>query len=1555
MYITGYSPLNNTINVPWTVPNTPSTTSKVRVVVGYSGGSVGDVSDSNFTITQPPTLVVSSVTPASVQTEDWGQSVIYTATVKDGNGNPISAATLGGDDYVRSVSYTTAPNTTDVNGQINYTTTVPNGMANGTYNITFVVTKPGYNISGTVTRQVQVQHIPTSFGGTVTDSSTGNPISGATVTWGSSYSATTSANGVYSINNIICGTATLTVSKRGYQTFTQTYTPTCNASNAKNLSLTPGLSGYAVGGGCCFAGQLSPVFIQLFPSPGMINPSKQTWIVIHGRKSSSINTSGGNIPRLAQAIASQQKDDQVLVLDWSDAARDPDLPDYHAFSHEDWIEPVAEWAATALTTYGFSGSSLNLVGHSWGGSMTDEIAKRVPGGVNTIVALDPAENGGIDVGQVLRIAGGSYNPELKFGLPSAQINFARDSKFSWAFHTSLDGSELTPTSAHESFVVDTGLDLILPPDAHDAAVNFFSYVLEHSTDNIGATIPLFQLQRLLTHTAGPWVPDQCTTLPFLDVLWDIWEDVVPGYEAVISTASDLQNPRPFNIAYVPTTAEITVLGNGISIADGDTTPSSSDNTDFGSIVQGQTGPTRTFTVRNDGGSTLTLGSVSVPAGFILDVGLLTSLARGASDTFTVRLDTTSAGTKSGQISFSDNDSNENPFNFSVTGTVTPLPTVARPTISPDGGNYSGSVQVTLGCTTSGALIYYTLDGNEPTTSSTSYQGPFTLAISAPVKAKAFMSGYNDSATASATFTVTPVPTVARPTISPDGGNYSGSVQVTLGCTTSGALIYYTLDGNEPTTGSTSYQGPFTLAISAPVKAKAFMSGYNASATASASFTVTAAPPSMSLSYGSTAIPNGDQSPSAAKGTDFGTVWYATGSPARAFTIKNTGSGLLNLTGTPPVQFTGNNASDFGMMAPPSPPVAANGGTTTFYLVFWPAPGLASVRTALVTIASDDPNNNYYTFMVQGTVGLKIQGSVHTPAGVPVSGVVMSGLPDNPSTDATGNYSTVVNSGWSGTVTPTLGGYSFAPASLNYSGISANQGGQDYVAVATPPDTQGPALTITSPANNSRVTSGSLLVSGTASDSGYGDNGVSSVAVNGVSASGGTASGSGTANWNAIITLSPGPNAITVVAKDNLNNSSQQQITVTNISNGTASFVGTDPATQGSWQGKYGTDGYVVVNDATNYPSYATVSPAGHSDYVWEGQTGDPRCLQEVTEPGERLAACWYADSSFTMDVIVGSGQATRLALYCLDWDCIGRAQQVDLLDGVSGALLDSQTLSNFCGGKYLAWDVSGWVRVRVNPLAGNAVVSGVFFDPVGTARFTGVDGATQGNWQGKYGAEGYVVVNDAANYPSYEAVLPAGHSDFVWAWQAGNDTRCLQKVTAPGERVAACWYGDTSFTMDVAVGLGAGTRLALYCLDWDCLGRVQEVELLDGVSGAVLDSQTLSNFCGGKYLTWDMSGRVRVRLTPLVSNAVVSGVFFDDLAGPVAPSRIVAISLSSTGVAQVVVAGTKGSTYYLEASEDLVTWSRVSTSVNVEGTVRLVDDSPASQHPIRFFRAVEAR
>src|SRR4029453_9545085 len=95
-----------------------------------------------------------------------------------------------------------------------------------------------------------------------------------------------------------------------------------------------------------------------------------------------------------------------------------------------------------------------------------------------------------------------------------------------------------------------------------------------------------------------------------------------------------------------------------------------------------------------------------------------------------------------------------------------------------------------------------------------------------------------------------------------------------------------------------------------------------------------------------------------------------------------------------------------------------------------------------------------------------------------------------------------------------------------------------------PDTTGPAVAITSHTNNQTVTTSPITVSGTASDSGLGNNGIFSVTVNGIAATGGTATGSATANWSQSVTLNPGANTITVVAKDNSTNQNSTTVSIT---------------------------------------------------------------------------------------------------------------------------------------------------------------------------------------------------------------------------------------------------------------------------------------------------------------------------------------------------------------------------------------------------------------------------
>ncbi|MCB1131897.1 MAG: choice-of-anchor D domain-containing protein, partial [Verrucomicrobiae bacterium] len=97
--------------------------------------------------------------------------------------------------------------------------------------------------------------------------------------------------------------------------------------------------------------------------------------------------------------------------------------------------------------------------------------------------------------------------------------------------------------------------------------------------------------------------------------------------------------------------------------------------------------------------------------------------------------------------------------------------------------------------------------------------------------------------------------------------------------------------------------------------------------------------------------------------DFGNVTLGSDT-SLTFTIRNTGGSALNLTGTPPDYVTVSGDSDFTVTAQPSASVAAGGGTTTFTVRF--APSAAGARSAVLSIANDDSDENPFTINLSGT-------------------------------------------------------------------------------------------------------------------------------------------------------------------------------------------------------------------------------------------------------------------------------------------------------------------------------------------------------------------------------------------------------------------------------------------------------------------------------------------------------------------------------------------------------------------------------------------------------------
>ncbi|WP_400260580.1 leucine-rich repeat protein [Candidatus Methanomassiliicoccus intestinalis] len=124
-------------------------------------------------------------------------------------------------------------------------------------------------------------------------------------------------------------------------------------------------------------------------------------------------------------------------------------------------------------------------------------------------------------------------------------------------------------------------------------------------------------------------------------------------------------------------------------------------------------------------------------------------------------------------------------------TVNVIQTVETPTFSPEHGTYAGTQTVNLSSKTEGAIIYYTIDGTEPTTRSTEYTAPITVSSTTTIKAIAVKDGMKDSAVASATYTIQSPPPAGK---SPSITQQPVSQTVTEGQT---ATFNVTADG-EPT-------------------------------------------------------------------------------------------------------------------------------------------------------------------------------------------------------------------------------------------------------------------------------------------------------------------------------------------------------------------------------------------------------------------------------------------------------------------------------------------------------------------------------------------------------------------------------------------------------------------------------------------------------------------------------------------------------------------------------------------------------------------------------------
>jgi len=217
--------------------------------------------------------------------------------------------------------------------------------------------------------------------------------------------------------------------------------------------------------------------------------------------------------------------------------------------------------------------------------------------------------------------------------------------------------------------------------------------------------------------------------------------------------------------------------------------------------------------------------------------------------------------------------------------------------------------------------------------------------------------------------------------------------------------------------------------------------------------------------------------------------------------------------------------------------------------------LPSASNTILVEAQDGAGNYTATMLTltRDVVAPMVAITSHTPGQVVnTSSITLSGTATDQGSGGNGVASLTVNG------TAAAGGTASGNGVANWSRTLSLSSGSNVLSISASDtagnvrttqitivrDSTAPSISITSHSSGQTVTSGTITLSGTATDNGAGGNGVTGVAVNGATASGGTASGNGSASWNRTVTLSVGTNTLTVTAADGAGNVRTATITLT---------------------------------------------------------------------------------------------------------------------------------------------------------------------------------------------------------------------------------------------------------------------------------------------------------------------------------------------------------------------------------------------------------------------------
>jgi len=385
--------------------------------------------------------------------------------------------------------------------------------------------------------------------------------------------------------------------------------------------------------------------------------------------------------------------------------------------------------------------------------------------------------------------------------------------------------------------------------------------------------------------------------------------------AGLHLASNDTNNSPFNLTLTGTGTVILVTAPGLAVQQplGTNLTNGVSTNNFGSVLVG-TNSSLTFTITNTGTANLTGLVLSLDgadaASFTVTTNPVAPVSPGSNTTFTVRFTPLSAGTKLAGLHLASNDTNNSPFNLTLTGTGTVI-LVTTPGLvvqQPLGTNLTNGVSTN----NFGSVLVGT---NSSLT--------FTITNTGTANLTGLVLSLDGADAASFTVTTNPVAPVSP------GGNTTFTVRfapVTSGVKLAGLHLASNDTNNSPFNLALTGMGTLIL-VTAPVLVVQQPLGTN--------------------------LTNGVST------NNFGSVIVGTNS-SLTFTITNTGT--ANLTGLV-LSLDGADAASFTVTTNPVAPVSP-GGNTTFTVRF--APLTSGVKLAGLHLASNDTNNSPFNLTLTGT-------------------------------------------------------------------------------------------------------------------------------------------------------------------------------------------------------------------------------------------------------------------------------------------------------------------------------------------------------------------------------------------------------------------------------------------------------------------------------------------------------------------------------------------------------------------------------------------------------------